>query len=396
MHMDAEILDEAYTLTAVYLEQNRSRTKYLLNIIRALWTVTRMPITAPVLIWFADYHAAPLTLLAKARGLRVLIFVGGYDAVNYPEFRYGVHQSRLRGYCARLALKRCDHIIANHAALLSSSNEYYNPKGHPEGVYRLIPGLGTPASVIHNAVIGDQGLSGSSGLPPGEVDRPLGRSQSPDRSPAEPFRAGARNSMREADSPDVAGGHRSAATNGAAASAATTPARISQILTVGSTPRLEDFYNKGYDLLARVAARRPELMFVWVGIDPCWLTELNAKFGLDRLTNLTLIPQLPQGDLHALMRQSAVYAQPSISEGMPNALMEAMLMGCLPVGSRVAGIPTVIGDWGLIIDRRDSEALEDALDQALSREPDRAAISRSVRECFNRERRREGLLRLLS
>lgn len=202
--------------------------------------------------------------------------------------------------------------------------------------------------------------------------------------------------MREADSPDVAGGHRSAATNGAAASAATTPARISQILTVGSTPRLEDFYNKGYDLLARVAARRPELMFVWVGIDPCWLTELNAKFGLDRLTNLTLIPQLPQGDLHALMRQSAVYAQPSISEGMPNALMEAMLMGCLPVGSRVAGIPTVIGDWGLIIDRRDSEALEDALDQALSREPDRAAISRSVRECFNRERRREGLLRLLS
>ena len=41
-----------------------------------------------------------------------------------------------------------------------------------------------------------------------------------------------------------------------------------------------------------------------------------------------------------------VYLQPSLWEGMPNALMEAMASGCGCIGSDAGGIPEVIEHGG--------------------------------------------------
>ncbi len=334
MRVDENILSTIYDLKTVYLDQDISKKRYLKGILRALLTLVTRRGYGRVLIWFADYHSAPIVLLARLLAMKCYVFVGGYDAVRYPEFGMGVYCSPLRGFCARIALRHCTHIIANHQALLSSSNIYYNPSGHPEGIYRLIPGLKTPASVVHNAI---------TEVPPDSLDLP----------------------------------------------------RQTQILTVGTTPRLQDFYNKGFDLLIEVAKRRPELRFVFVGIQTKWLPELRRRFPLESLANLEVHPHLDRPDFFRIMLQSAVYAQPSISEGMPNSLMEAMLLGCVPVGSRVAGIPTVVGEHGFIFDRRDSQALESALDKALALDPDRQAISDSIRTRFSLANRKAGLMRIL-
>ena len=334
MRMDFDLLAEEFAVTAVNLEQDRSRIAYLKGIFRALKVIRKSRDCRRILVWFADYHAAPVALLSRFLKKSCYVFIGGYDAVCYPELSYGVYFSRFRGSCARLALKNCACIIANHVALLSSLNTYYEPQGHTDGVYKMIPGLGTPGIVIHNAI---------AAAPPSDL----------------------------------------------------TSQRDRQVLTVGSTPRLQDFYNKGFDLLAAVAKRRPDLKFVFAGIRDSWRAELNRLFQLDNLENVTVLPGLPHAEMLDLMRRSAVYAQPSISEGMPNALMEAMLMGCVPVGSNVAGIPTVIGEHGFVIAKRDDQLLESALDQALAAEPDRRAISDSIADRFNREIRQEKLLRLL-
>ena len=334
MHVDANILSTIYDLKTLYLDQDISKRSYLKEILRALLTLATWRGCGRVLIWFADYHTATIVLLARLLAKKSYVFVGGYDAVCYPEFGMGVYCSSFRGFCARLALKHCDHIIANHQALLSSSNTYYKPSGHPEGIYRLIPGLKTPASVVHNAITEN---------PADTLDRP----------------------------------------------------RRKQILTVGTTPRLQAFYNKGFDLLTEVAKRRPDLNFIFVGIQDRWMPELRRKFPFDSLSNLTIHPHLDRQECLRIMAESAVYAQPSISEGMPNALIEAMLMGCVPVGSRVAGIPTVIGNHGFLIYQRDSHALEAALDKSLAIEPDRRAISEDIRTRFSLAARREKLVRLL-
>lgn len=334
MSVDERILSELFELKTVYLGQDISKKSYLQNIFKTLFSLLSKRKFSHVFIWFADYHAAPISLLAKALGMQTHTFIGGYDAVKYPELKMGVHCSFWRGFSTRIALKNSDLIIANHKALISSSNRYYNAAGHPEGIYRLVPALGSPAAVVFNAV--------------DSIDTPDFRVQ-----------------------------------------------RSTQILTVGTTPRLQDFHNKGFDLLTEVAKRRPDLNFIFVGIQKRWQAALESKYGFKKLPNIKIHEYLPRVELLELMSKSSVYAQPSISEGMPNALMEAMLMGCFPVGSNVAGIPTVIDSHGLIIPYRDAKLLEKALDEALAQNPDRQAISQSICTRFSFENRKEALRKLL-
>jgi glycosyltransferase involved in cell wall biosynthesis len=64
-----------------------------------------------------------------------------------------------------------------------------------------------------------------------------------------------------------------------------------------------------------------------------------------------------QGESHSvasLLRQFDVFVMPSLLEGMPNALMEAMGAGIACIGTRVGGIPELIDDGtsGLLVSPR--------------------------------------------
>jgi glycosyltransferase involved in cell wall biosynthesis len=334
MRIDEAIIKSGYRTRTLLLYQNISKWKYLSRIFYMAYLLLTSTKIKIVFIWFADYHAAPAVILSKVLGKKTVMFIGGYDAVCYPEFEMGVYCSSLRGFCASISLRNCNLIISNHQALLSSENTYYREQGHPEGIYRLIPSLATPSRVIYNAV----------------------------------------SSLRELDLEQP---------------------RQAHILTVGSTPRLADVYNKGYDLLLQVAHRRPDLKFIFVGISDCWVSALNRMFALPDLPNVEIHPFLPQEAVFKMMQISKVYAQPSISEGMPNALMEAMLNGCIPVGSEVAGIVTIIANYGYVVPRRDSGLLETALDQALASETDPRTISLSISDRFGFELRKSRLLKIM-
>jgi glycosyltransferase involved in cell wall biosynthesis len=86
---------------------------------------------------------------------------------------------------------------------------------------------------------------------------------------------------------------------------------------------------------------------------------------MDNLSNISILPHLPHPELLQLYSKYKVYVQASISEGMPNALIEAMTMCCVPIGSNVAGIPEVIASHGLILRHRSVDELEKLLVQAL-------------------------------
>lgn len=328
-------LKQNYRLKTHYLKQDKGRLAYLSGLLGIFPKFLLNPQTKVVLVWFADYHALPSVLLARLTRKKSVIFIGGYDAVCYPEFTYGVYCNPVRSFCARTALKLSDLIIANDDALLHSDNRYYNSQGHPEGVYRLVEGLATPAMVIPNAPV---------------IKTPSSLMAS----------------------------------------------RKRQILSVGGTPRYEDVYNKGFDLLFELARSQPDWHVVIIGISTCWLNRLESEFKLSELKNLQLMPPQPHAKVLECMVQSQLYVQASISEGMPNALMEAMLCGCIPVGSNVAGIPKLIGEWGVVFHERKTEKLMEAIDQARQLQLNPQTISASIPARYSIEKRSEALNLALS
>ena len=108
------------------------------------------------------------------------------------------------------------------------------------------------------------------------------------------------------------------------------------------------YYRKGIDLIVFLANSFPTYQFTIVG-------QVNLQEACP--TNLRLIKNVPQKELLSIYNEHQYYLQLSMFEGFPNALCEAMLCGCIPIGSNVAGIPDIIGKQGYLLKKKDKKAL---------------------------------------
>lgn len=147
---------------------------------------------------------------------------------------------------------------------------------------------------------------------------------------------------------------------------------------------------KGIDLLIAAARRLPGTQFVVVGLDHAIARTLDLP------ANLEYHPPMPRKDLLPFYARARVYCQPSRREGLPNALCEAMLCQCIPVGTAIAGIVTAIGNTGVMIPSADLEMLTLALGQAFWLPDDHGALARTrIVSLFPMEKREASLLRII-
>jgi len=109
-------------------------------------------------------------------------------------------------------------------------------------------------------------------------------------------------------------------------------------------------FRKGIDLILDVAARLPDCRFTLVGLR-------DRESYVEAPSNVTCLGLVAPDRLRGLLLTCGVYLQPSVMEGWPNALCEAMLMGCVPIVSRVTSMPSIVGDLGAIVGERDPGAL---------------------------------------
>lgn len=158
------------------------------------------------------------------------------------------------------------------------------------------------------------------------------------------------------------------------------------VLTVGIVNRV-NIRRKGLETFVQAARFLPDLPFVLVGARD---SEATAALRKQAPPNVRFLPFLQAEDLIREYRMARVYVQVSMYEGLPSALGEAMACGCVPVGTRAGGIPTLIGDTGAYVSVGDAEGTAAAIRAAFTARDGSVARARIVRE-FPAERRRAAL-----
>lgn len=145
-------------------------------------------------------------------------------------------------------------------------------------------------------------------------------------------------------------------------------------IVVGTVARL--FFNKGYEQLMEITqqalAREPSLRFVWIGDGTARQTyeaELARRGLRDRVVLTGLVPP---DEMPRLLAAVDVLAHTSQWEGLPRAVVQALLMEKPVVSFAIDGAPEVVipGETGELADLTDLPAFADAL-VMLAREPAR-------------------------
>jgi len=107
------------------------------------------------------------------------------------------------------------------------------------------------------------------------------------------------------------------------------------------------------------------------------LEACAARLGVSRETTFLGA----RGDVNDLMTAFDVFALPSLHEGIPMVILEAMAAGVPIVASRVGGIPEIVTneEHALLVHPRDSSALADAIGRIASAPALAARLVRSAR-----------------
>ncbi|MGD0300048.1 MAG: glycosyltransferase family 4 protein [Bryobacteraceae bacterium] len=139
------------------------------------------------------------------------------------------------------------------------------------------------------------------------------------------------------------------------------------------------------EALRKVRERRPACLLVMGEVRPSEMPRLMQWTGPGSLA-----------DHRILVHLCDIYLQPSLWDGMPNALLEALAAGCLSIGSDAGGIPEIITDRlsGVIVPRWQLHRLGEVVLDWLARSVDermrmrQAARERVLRDFdFDQERR---------
>ncbi len=155
-------------------------------------------------------------------------------------------------------------------------------------------------------------------------------------------------------------------------------------VVIGAVARL--FRRKGYEqllpIMARVAAARPQVRFVWVG-DGAQRGEYEAeleRLGLRDRTILTGL--LPPDDVPAQIAGFDILAHASQWEGLPRVAPQALLLRVPVVAFNIDGAPEVVidGQTGRLAELNDLDGFAQALIDLIDDPAQRARFGAAGRE----------------
>ncbi|HOI79489.1 MAG TPA: glycosyltransferase family 4 protein [Petrimonas sp.] len=296
---DFEILSSEFEVTRYHFQPVKGALRTLRELMKQfVFLLFNLRKFNFVFIWFADTHAFGPVLFGNLLKIKSAVVIGGFDAVSLPEIKYGLYCSnQIRQFLGKYAVKHASYLLPVDESLIENTNYFADPagKGLPVGVKKFVPGIKGKIIVVPTGYDTD-------------------------------FWQPTKGVVRK-----------------------------KSVVTVAAITNWQRWYLKGCDFLSQIASKMPETEFYIYGISNAMFEELQ-KIALP--DNLYLNGLVSTEKLPAIYSAHQIYAQLSLSEGLPNVLCEAILCGCIPIGSNVNGIPRIIENKGLIIkNQKKTEAI---------------------------------------
>lgn len=117
-----------------------------------------------------------------------------------------------------------------------------------------------------------------------------------------------------------------------------------------------------------VSKRFPDSKFVLVGSgeELPRMIQLRNRLGVEE--NVIFLPEMEQTRLLGVLNRCTLFVLPSLSEGFPSTVLEAMSCQKPVVATGGIGLEEVIGNAGLYVPPANSQALADAIAKLLGNE----------------------------
>lgn len=114
---------------------------------------------------------------------------------------------------------------------------------------------------------------------------------------------------------------------------------------------------KGIDLLLEVAFLMPHINITIIG--GSFPNEIRPP------DNVQTFPFVENNRLPEIYNSHQFYIQFSLTEGFPNALIEAMACGCVPIVSAVGAMPDIVDQVGYVLEKKDVRLAFDLINEAI-------------------------------
>jgi len=164
------------------------------------------------------------------------------------------------------------------------------------------------------------------------------------------------------------------------------------VMTVGAITK-SNLKRKGLETFVKTSVHLPETRFVLVGSSDGSIERLKRTAG----ENVEFKGYVKPEKLLSLYQESKIYAQLSFHEGFGVALAEAMTCECIPIVTRRAALPEVVGNCGIYVPYDNDVIIAEKIRQIFNDE--NLILGRKSRkrieEKFSLKRREEELVKLI-
>lgn len=293
IHKDILFLSRNYEVVTPSRDWTR-KWETPLNFIRQFVFLSRhLKGSKAVFIMFGGYWSFLPALAGRISGIPVYIIPGGTDCVSFPSLNYGSLRKPVLRTFIKWSFQLCTELLPVDESLVRSEYSYNEKSDYPEQGYKY---FFPKLSTPHRVIY--------NGFDPdyfncGQVAKKSG-----------------------------------------------------SCIVIAQVTSMMRVRIKGIDLVFYLASQFEKLSFTIVGISDSISRQLGSI-----PSNVTLYPFMPQESFMKHLAESEYVLQLSVSEGFPNALCEAMLCRCIPVGSTVGAMPRIIDDTGYLIGSSNKEYL---------------------------------------